>query len=417
MNRVLRCVLAPLSLWLCAASPPPLDRSLRVPLDYTHPAFGSATLTYELGAPFDPHKPTVIIVADGQQFFVRKGAVADFQRQLFGPGVNVVGIITRGTTPAFINSALGPNGKPDWGRAWRIFNSGQWIGDIESVRKALPGNGKIMLYGRSGGAYLVHQYLIVHGDHVSRAFTQSPVNPTIIRDLRISLDNFWTTLGHDSPELQPVLLGVLKRRPAERTQILLALQRQHFYVPADQLKAQREHLIRALAAGDDATFAKLRTDYEVDGVMSLMASNDSVPQIVRVLELIGPTGAFDEAASNGVSPLIEPQKAFAEPLLQLGRSGRLVPRPFDVAAPHRVQTAVFVLAAREDQAVDYRTTIALAYSYPHHLLFITDDNHTFARLSGAGMDAKLIKAFFLGGLGSRAMQDALHDAEPFRWRG
>ncbi|HEX5257168.1 MAG TPA: hypothetical protein VFW35_00135 [Sphingomicrobium sp.] len=151
MRTILRCAYIALLAALCAAAPPPLDRSVRVPLDYAHPASGSAALTYELGAPFDRRKPTVIVVADGQQFFVRKGAVADLQQQLFGPDVNVVGIVTRGTTPAFISAALDSTGAPDWSHAWRIFNSDQWIADIETVRHALVGDGKVMLYGRSGG--------------------------------------------------------------------------------------------------------------------------------------------------------------------------------------------------------------------------------------------------------------------------
>lgn len=414
MERVLRCFGAAFLLFLCAAAPPQLDRSLRVPLDYAHPSLGSATLTYELGAPFDRRKPTVFVIADGQQYFVRRGTMTDFQKKLFGPEVNVVGIITRGATPAFISAALRPDGKPDWVRAWTIFNSDQWIGDIETVRRAVTGNSKIMLYGRSGGAYLVHQYLAEHGDHVSRAFTQSPFNPRIVRNLHISLDNFWSTLGRENPELQPVLLDALKRRPQEHTRILLTLQRQHFYVPDDQLKTQRERLLRAFASGDDKLYAQFRKDYEVDGVIDLLASNNSIPQVVRVLELIGPTGAFDEQDA-AVSPLIGPQRDFARELIDLEKAGKLAPRPFDLTALHHVPAEVFILAGRDDEAVDYRTSIALAFSYPHHLLFIANDNHNFAHISTAGADAKLIQAFFVGGIGSKRLNAALSDAEQFRW--
>jgi pimeloyl-ACP methyl ester carboxylesterase len=397
-----------------AASASGLDRTLPVPFDHSRPAAGASRLDYEFGAPFDPRKPTVIVIADGQQFYVRKGAIPGLQQSLFGPGVNVVGLVTRGTTPAFVAATLGRDGKPDWQRAWRIFNADQWIGDIDALRRVLVGNGKIMLYGRSGGAYLVHQYLAVHGDHVSRAFTQSPVNPEIVRDLRIGLDRFWKTLGAESPELQPVLVDLLKRRPEERTRILITLQRQHFFVPADRLRDERAKLIRALAANDEAAYAQARKDYQVDDVLALLASNDSIPQNVRVLELIGPSGAFDTPEA-GVSPLIEPQRNFAAPLIALEKAGRIAPPRFDLKALHRVPTEVFVLAAREDEAVDYRTTIALAYSYPNHQLFIADDNHTFARISGDGEDGKLIRAFFAGGLGSPTLAAALKAAAPYRW--
>jgi pimeloyl-ACP methyl ester carboxylesterase len=382
--------------------------TLRVPLDYAQPAAGSAELAYDLGAPFDAAKPTVIVVADGQQFFVRDGAMAKLQHDLFGPNVNVVGIVTRGTTPAFVAAALDAHHRVDWRKAWRVFQADQWIGDIESVRRAVAGDRPIMLYGRSGGAYLVHQYLAVHGDHVTRAFTQSPVNATIARDLGIRLDRFWDEL---SPEQQHALQAALAQRPKDRTAMLLALQRQHFYVTADQLAAERARLIHALATGDDATFAAMRKTYEVDSILELMRSSDAIPQIVRVLELIGPSGEFD-TAKTGVSPLIEPQRAYTSGLRALG----ITAAGFDVAAPHHVATEVFVLAARQDEAVDYRTAIALAYSYSHHELFIVDDNHTFAKLSGAGKDATLVQAFFEAGLGSPRLARALRDAAPFQWR-
>jgi pimeloyl-ACP methyl ester carboxylesterase len=414
MGRLLHCAGVALLLSLSAEAPPSLDRSIPVPLDYSHASLGSARLTYELGAPFDRTKATVFVIADGQQFYVQKGAMAALQQKLFGPEVNVVGIVTRGTTPAFIKAALGPDGKPDWQRAWTIFNSNQWIGDIERVRRAVVGRATIMLYGRSGGAYLVHQYVAQHGDHVSRAFTQSPVNPQIIRQLHISLDNFWSTLSRQSPELQPVLLDALERRPEEHTRILLTLQRQHFYVPDDQLKTERERLIRAFASGDNRTYAQFRKDYEVDGVIRLLASRNSVPQVVRVMELIGPTGAFDQPNAP-VSPLIGPQRDFARELIALEKAGKIALPTFDLAALHRARAEVFILAARDDEAVDYRTSIALAYSYPHSVLFIARDNHNFANISRAGADAKLIQSFFVGGIGSKRLNAALVNAEQFRW--
>ena len=398
-----------------AAAKEPLSRQISVPLDYKHPGLGRAKLTYELGAPFDPRKRSVIVVADGQQFYVQRGAAARLQRELFGPGVNVVGLITRGTTPAFVKSALGRGGKADWLRAWRIFDSSQWIEDVESVRRAVAGKAQVMLYGRSGGAYLVHQYLAVHGDHVSRAFTQSPVNALIARNLRIKLDQFWDSLGRTDPSLQPVLVNSLKLRPQERTRMLLALQRQHFFVPQDQEAAERRRLIRAFASGDDATYGQMVAKYQVNDVLKLLASDDAIPETVRVFELIGPSGEF-ESPTAPVSPLIDPQKEFAAPLLLLEHARRIPAPGFDLGAAHRLTTEVFILAARQDEAVDYRTSIALAYVYPRATLFIANDNHTFIKLSAAGEDGRLLRAFFAGGIGSPALNAELEGAESYRWR-
>jgi pimeloyl-ACP methyl ester carboxylesterase len=391
-----------------------LTHTIRVPLDYGDPTAGTAELAYEFGAPFDASKATVMVIADGQQFYVHAGAMAELQRRLFGERVNVVGVISRGTTSAFIDATT-ESGKTNWLKAWQVFNYTQWLGDIESVRHAVVGDGQVMLYGRSGGAYLVHQYLAAHSDHVSRAFTQSPVNPVIVRELGIRLDRFWEALGHDSPQLQPVLLDVLKMRPQERTRILLTLQRQHFFVPAEQLKAARARLIHALALQDEVTYATLRKKYEVDAVLELLKSKESIPQNVRVLELIGPSGAFDETAQAGVSPLIEPQREFAGELIKLQREGRIATPGFDLAPLRLANTEVFILAARDDEAVDYRTSIALAYCYPHHLLFIARDNHNFAHVAEAAADTKLAQAFYESGLESPAMKKALAEAAGLRW--
>jgi pimeloyl-ACP methyl ester carboxylesterase len=398
-----------------AQSPKPLAHTICVPLDYAHPNQGCAQLTYEFGAPFDAKKPTVIVVSDGQQFFVGQGAAAKLQQQLFGPKVNVVGLITRGSTSAFIDATLDASGKVDWLKAWRVFNANQWIEDIEQVRRRILGKQRVMLYGRSGGAYLVHQYLAGHGASVSRAFTQSPVNPLIASDLRIGLDRFWETLGREQKELQPVLLDALQRRPAERGAMLTTLQRQHFYVPPDRLAAERARLIRAFASGDEPAFAEFRRTYEVDAVADLMSSKAAIPQIVRVLELIQPSGAFDAPAA-GLSPLIEPQKNFVMPLLELQKAGR-IPRPtFDFPALHGVQSEVFVLAGRDDEAVDYRTCIALAYSYRRHVLFIAaGDNHNFAHLDETGETARLLRAFLEGGATSSRLTAELAKAAPERW--
>lgn len=397
------------------AAQPTLTHTISVPLDYEHPGEGRAQLAYEFGAPFDPRKPTVILVADGQQFYVQPGAAARLQHDLFGPDVNVVGLITRGTTPAFVKAALSPVGKADWLRAWHIFKSSQWIEDIEAVRKAVVGDRPAMLYGRSGGAYLVHQYLAVHGDHINRAFTQSAVNPLIARTLGIRLDRFWDALGQTDPGLRPVLLEALQRRPEERVRMLLALQRQHFFVPEDQEASERRRLIRAFAEGDETTYADLLKAYQVGDIMTLLSSNDAIPQNVRVLELIGPSGEF-ESPTAPVSPLIDPQKVFAGPLLELEHAHRIAEPAFDLGPAHRLRTEIFILAARQDEAVDYRTSIALAYAYPVHALFVANDNHTFLKLSSDGEDGRLLRAFFVDGLESSAFATELEAADSHRWR-
>ena len=389
---------------------------LLVPLVYGNPSIGKAILSLDFGAPYKSNLPTVIVVADGQQFYVQKDAMRELQANTFGNKVNVVGIITRGTTPAFINSCLNREGKPDWFKAWQIFNSDEWIEDIESVRKALVGDtGSIYLYGRSGGAYLVHQYLTKYAAHVTRAFTQSSVNPYLNAELGIGLDRFWSDLGEQDTILQAELKKALRLNANDRNGILMTLQRQHFFVTADKIGEARSTLIHKLAAGDTAFYRKMRKDYEVDEMTKMAVSKDIIPQNVRVIELIYPSGAFNIPDDGRVYPLAETQRNAVEPLIDILSSGRITLKPFNFAALHNCKTQVFVLAGRYDEAVDYRTNIALASEYPNHELFIANDNHVFSALSSTGLSKKIITSFYEAGLKTTLLGNTLYDAKKFRW--
>lgn len=395
----------------------PTGRTIQVPIEYENPGNGNAPLYFEFGAPFDKNKPVILVITDGQQFYVRNGAMKALQESTFGSAFNVVGIVPRGGTPEFIKAALAPNGQPDWLKAWHVFNSSQWIEDIESVRKAIVGEkGTVFLYGRSGGAYLAHQYLAKYGAHVQRAFTQSAVDPFIAHDLRIGLDRFWSELATQDRNLQSLLKSALEKHRKDRLEILMTLQRQHFYVSAENLAAARRDLIQALDSGDAAVYQRLRKEYAVDEIIKMSESNDIIPQNVRVVELIYPSGAFQTANDGAIYPLIETQRHFLEPLLSLIDAEKIPAPSFDPSGDHQLQTEVFILAGRRDEAVDYRTSIALAYRYPKHFLFIADDNHVYSKLVETGTSKQLIQSFFRSGLDSEDFGSAVRNAAPYRWQ-
>jgi pimeloyl-ACP methyl ester carboxylesterase len=340
----------------------------------------------------------------------------ELQQSLFGDAFNVVGLVARGATPEFVRAAVGADGRPDWAKAWRIFNSEQWVDDVEAVRKAVVGEtGAIHLYGRSGGAYLVHQYLAKHGSHVRRAFTQAPVNPFLNAELGIEIDTFWRDLGTNDKTQQETVRKALEKNPGERVRILIALQRQHFFVPADQLPDARSRLIRALAEGDRSELERACKEYQVDDVIKLCRSDEAIPQHVRVVEMLRPTGAFRRLGGAEILPLIETQHTFTKSLLDLIDAGRIAEPHFDCTAAHRLETEVFILAGRWDEAVDYRTSIALAHAYPRHQLFIANDNHTFKALNRDKTGTDILRAFLGHGLASAELRQALQAAEPVRW--
>jgi pimeloyl-ACP methyl ester carboxylesterase len=219
-----------------------------VPFDRQRPELGNGKVHLELGAPFDPAKPVVLVIADAQQFYVRRGGMAKVQQEIFGPDFNVAGIYGRGTGAEFLAAAAGPSGATDWQKAWGIFESSEWVEDIEALRRALVGpEGKVSLYGQSGGAFLVHQYLAEHGKNVERAITPAALNPFLVGELGLVPDRFWQEIG---PGLHAPLAAALSRFPNDRARLVMTLQRQSFFVPADELAAAREELIRALARCD-----------------------------------------------------------------------------------------------------------------------------------------------------------------------
>jgi pimeloyl-ACP methyl ester carboxylesterase len=399
------------------APPDGLGKTIEVPLDHQAPRKGRASLYYEFGARYDSKKPVVLVIADAQQFHVRRGAMAGVQRHRFGDGLNVVGIVGRGATKPFRDATLDHHGRPDWEKAWRVFNSGQWVEDIDAVRQAVVGErGQVFLYGVSGGALLVHEYLARHGEHAGRAFTAAAVDPFHEGELGLNSDRFWLEIGAHDRTLQATLRDVLRQHADDRPRILMTLQRQNFFIPPEKLQQARADLIRALAAGDDRRYEEARRAYQVDAVHAFFESPEGIPVRVREFEFLYPSGALPRLRGEAVYPNHENTYNFAKPLVALCDAGKIPAPSLDLARLHRLDTEVLIVAGRWDHTVDYRTSIALAACYPRSGLFIADDDHRFGRLEKSGAMTKLIRAFLGSGLSSAEWRGVLKAAAPHRWR-
>ncbi|HUD71551.1 MAG TPA: hypothetical protein VMQ62_06275 [Dongiaceae bacterium] len=374
---------------------------LRVPLDHEQPGGPTIELYYEFGAPFDPALPTVLVVGDGQQFYLRRGALRELQESLFGPGLNVVGLVGRGSDTSVSPHALGADGKPDWVTAWRLFRSAQWIEDLDALRARLVGRKKpVLLYGQSGGALLVREYLARHGDRVLRAMTVVPPDPFLVGEFGLATDRFWEEIGATGPETQETMRQAMTRYASDRVTLALTLQRQNFFTPPDQIHAERRRLIAALAGGDTDAYAKARVAYQVEEVKALLDLPDGVPARVREYELFQPSGGLARLEEAGFHPDLEVQRAFAAPLLALMNSGRIPAPALDRRGFGRLDAEVLVVAGRWDHTVDYRTAMADATGYRNGRLFLADDDHMMGRLKEGGRLRDLAGAFLRGGFDS-----------------
>ncbi len=394
-----------------------LGFDIKVPLDHSNPVGGSGSIYYELGRPLQEKKPTVFIISDAQQFYIRQGEVINFQDRWFGDDFNVVGIVGRGTSPQFIEAVLDKDEKTDWKKAWNIFNYRQWLGDIDAVRKSVLGEkGKLLLYGESGGAMLTHQYLAEYGQHVTRAFTRAVPNPYLVGQLGLNSDRFWKEIGEYDQDLHKDLDKALKHYDGERSLVVMTLQRQNFFVPPDDLNAARAELIRALAAGDEDYLAQVRQEYEVDAVNEIMATSEAIPIRVRLFEFLAPSGARERLDGKVLYPDYEVQMNISKPLIELADSGEIVPDAFPFNNLHKLNTEVFVLSGRWDHVVDYRSSIALAACYPKGYLFLADDDHMYKGFEESGLLAPLLQQFLKNGIDSKEFKAAVDKAAPHRWR-
>lgn len=379
-----------------------IGHTVRVPFVYEHPEKGSFDLYYELGRAFDPAKRTVFVIADGQQFYVRKGLITKLQDKLFGDSFNVVGIIGRG-----VNEQVARDVKQgdsiDWLTAYQVLNSDEWIEDIESVRKDLLGpTGTVALYGVSGGGLLVHQYLCKHPEHVVAVFTKASVNRFLDAEFGLSSDTFWDEIGQSDATLQPLLLETFARHPADRSKIMLLLQRQNFFVPAAQIAAERAKLIHMLHDWDETSIAKLSKDYEVDPILDFLKAGNATIS-VRMFELFAPVLASARTgAEQRVDPDMEVGRLFAEPLLELLAQKKISAPSMDFRAAHSVTADVYIVAGRYDHTADYRSQIALASEYPNHRLLLLNDDHDFLELEKTKLIPHLVQS---------ALADGIHGPE------
>lgn len=169
---------------------PPDDHHIyiQMPIDHENPALGNFTDFYLLSPNFKSNGTPVFMLFDNQQEAVGlEATTADFEYfdDMIGEGLSYVLIGNRGVSPTLFPEVFNENGSPNRNKALRLYGSNEQIEDIETVRKdmlkrgLLPEDGKIMLFGGSGGGVLIQQYLDKYGEHVSRALIESTGAPDI----------------------------------------------------------------------------------------------------------------------------------------------------------------------------------------------------------------------------------------------
>lgn len=122
-----------------------LSQSIKVPIDYKNLKRGNFELQYKFGYEFNPTLPTVIVIADAQQFYVRKDQLKEIQDKLFDKSFNVLGIILRSTNKDLrAKVQLQNEADTNWEIAYSVYQSFQFANDIETVINTVLKNEKVV---------------------------------------------------------------------------------------------------------------------------------------------------------------------------------------------------------------------------------------------------------------------------------
>ena len=390
---------------------------LKVPVDYSDPASGFTTIYYESGAPFSREKLTVFVIADAQQFYVRKGAMSQLQNSLFDSTFNVIGIIGRNNNSDLKRRVTDAAGTINWPEASKIFSWLQYVNDIDAVRKKLLGErGKISLYGQSGGGLLVHQYLSKYGEFVDKAFTGASVDYSLDSESGINHDRFWMETCARDPSFAKRFTLLLEKKTFPRELIAMLFQRQNFFVQTDRLFFERNKLLDHLLMNDTAVINTYLTKYQIKDILAFIDSPDGIPVKVRLFEFMVPLSGCFEIESDRFQPDLENLYFSCLPLIQSRNNNKIEPVLIDHRPLHLLETEVFVLSGRWDHTADYRSQIALASIYRNHYLFIADDNHTFTSLKSKGLYNQLLIKFLKYGKEDPRFRDFMKSCESYRWK-
>lgn len=361
MNILCRILLScTLTLAATQVSPASLDepaaqttKRLWVPFDHGKPEEGSFLLQYEVGMLFNQDLPTVFVIADGQQDHPRGVGLAALQEDLFGGGMNVVSIASRGQSVELQGRTQTPAGDTDWAKAYHDLQATQWVGDIEMVRRDLLGSRRVHLYGQSGGSFLIHQLLRRYGEHVERVFIDASATPSLRPEA--ALNSLHNTPG-----------GAVPQGPQKLpTTVAAQVRRFELYL----LTAFPRVQARAATASDSRAS-------------------------------ISPEGTWVQN----------------HPLFKLHEEGTIPTPTIEFTPSEDFDTEVLILASPQGSKIEHLRQASLAARYPRGHLLLLEGDHRLKPSSAAEFYPSLVQDFLHFGYQSKAFQKVLVKFESLKRR-
>jgi len=377
---------------------------IQLPLDHFNQASGTYTAFYLLSPSFNPEKEPVFQIYDNQQEMVGMiRSSADFEPfdDRIGRNKSYVLIGNRGVSPTLFPEVFKKDGKPDYGMAMNLYGSQQQIEDIESVRLdllkrgLLKGEGKIMLYGGSGGGVLIQQYLDKYGEHVSRVLLES----TGAMDLsRMNNSTFIRSQYDSNKEAAGLYFQLYTRKKTSPSLAWLV-----FKLGLDGRTDLQNKILEAKNAGFNPQGEWLWFKNWINPAKNypLISSIFRFPSELEVKVRIWEVSGYDlvnyhPKSAEEIIPLYEVLQSFLKEFLEAYRKGEIGIFNF---SPDRstFKGEVLIFANTGDQ--DFGPAIAkqIGEAYPNSRLLIFDEN-AHHKLKKDASQMQITEDFFMNGL-------------------
>ncbi|VVB64459.1 Uncharacterised protein [uncultured archaeon] len=384
---------------------------VQIPIDHQNPSAGNFTDFYLLNPEFRAGDNVVFWLCDNQQEAVGLASSwSGFDANLGGLSYVLIG--NRGVSPTLFPEVFNKDGSVNYALAVKLYGSNEQIDDIEAVRQdmkkkgLLPEDGKIMVYGRSGGGVLVQQYLDKYGDYVSRALIEASGGPDLAREHN-------TTFNKNTFESNPSAASfffALSQKGDATASLAFML----FMIGQEGDMDLQEKIVNSkrsiLALGDKFTYLKnwLVPSYNFLFVNLLFDAPRELEVKVRLYELaVEDIDNYHPASAQEVCLAYDWMRVLLADFMKAHDEGKLHSMQFALNRS-RYRGEVMVWSGTADQ--DFSTQMGqwISDSYPHSRLAVFDDAHHLCKHQEYYREFR--RAFFTAGLNSSEVQDHFNDA-------
>ncbi|MEN6390760.1 MAG: hypothetical protein ABFD04_10115 [Syntrophomonas sp.] len=387
---------------------------IQLPIDHNDPSLGSFTDFYYLSPNFKAGDPVIFWLFDNQQeavgMLTRPEHFDYFEENLEGLSYVLIG--NRGVSPTLFPEVFNSDGSVNYARAMNLYGSNQQVEDIEAIRQdmqrqgLLPSDGKIMLYGGSGGGVLEQQFLNKYGEHVTRVLIESSGGPDLARQHG---ETFITRTYKSNPRVAEAYFSCLHdagSKPDLAFMLFKVGLQGQTQLQTSLMTSQTE------SATWNEIYAYLKTwlkpEYNYELISYLMNLPSEVEVKVRVYEVLG--ADLDQYQPASAQDLVLGYEWAADLLadfIKAGRAGIIAPPDFNLDRSG-YKGEVLIWAGNNDQDFGAQMGRWLAEAYPNSKLALFNDAH--ARTAYPEYYSGFRKVFFQTGLYSEETQAYFQDA-------